>query len=167
MNGYKGWNAHVYLCIEMLVYMNFCVTFSVCITIGWSSHTMVIHIQQNQDGNTITIHWKQNKILNLRKETYNRNMTSRWSIYIMVVHICQKQDGKPHNSIENRTTPSASDNTVKILSKYTVRKEQHQSTFLVQPATTIPIHEHCMDTREECRINMNRFTQNWFKNRSE
>ena len=46
-----------------MVYVNLSVTFSVCITLGWSSHTMVIHGQQNQDGKIITIHWKQNKIL--------------------------------------------------------------------------------------------------------
>ena len=100
-----------HMCINMLVYVNFCVTFSVCITIGWSSHTMVIHEQQNQDGKTISIHWIQNKTLGLRKETYNRNLIAGWSISITIVHICQKKDGKPHNSIENRTTPSTSEDT--------------------------------------------------------
>ena len=42
-----------------------------------------------------------------------------------------------------------SENTVKTLRKHTVRKGRHKPTFLEQPASTIPKHEHCMNTREE------------------
>ena len=103
------------------------------------------------------------------KETYNRNLIAGWSISITIIHICQKKDGKPHNSIENRTTPSVSDNTVKILRKHTVRKGRHKPTLLVQPATTILIHGHCMNTREECsmqnqyKLNRTKLIQKWIR----
>ena len=44
------------------------------------------------------------------------------------------------------------DNTVKILRKHTVRKGRHKATLLAHPVTTIPKHEHCMNTREECSM---------------
>ena len=54
--------------------------------------------------------------------------------------------------MENHTIPLKTEQhqvPVTILRKYTVRKGRHKPTFLAQPATTIPKHEHCMNTREE------------------
>ena len=142
---------YVYLCIKMLVYVNFCVTFSVCITLGWSSHTMVIHGQQNQDGKIITNHWKQNKIL----EPDSR-----------MINLHHEHPHMPKAGWETTQFHWKQNNTkcqwqyCENIEKHTIRTEQCQSTFLAQPATTIPIHEHCLNTREECTNYMNWFTKN-------